>query len=64
VVWIDAGQVAPPDRQVDRVDAGGVHPDQDDVRADRWLREVVAQAQDALVAEPVVGDTPQRRPFT
>ena len=64
VVRIGAGQVALADRHVDRVDPGGVHADQHRVRADRGLGQVVAELQDVLAAEPVVGDAPHRRPFT
>ena len=61
---IRAGEVALADADVDRVHPGGVHPHQDGVGADRRLGQVVAELQDRLVAEPVVGDAPHRRPFT
>jgi hypothetical protein len=64
VVRVRADQVALADRQVDGVDPGRVRADQDDVGADRWLRQVVADLQDRLVTEPVVCDAPHRRPFT
>ena len=64
VVREGAGQVAAADAEVDRVDAGGVRADQDDVRPDRRLGVVVDDPQDRLVAEPVVDGGSHRRPFT
>ena len=64
VVRIGAGEVALPDRQVDGVHPGGMGPDQDDVGPYGRLGKVVADLQDRLVAEPVVGGALHRRPFT
>jgi hypothetical protein len=63
VVGVRAGEVALADRHVDRIDPGRVHPHQHCVGADRGLGQVVAELEDVLAAEAVVGDASHRRPF-
>jgi hypothetical protein len=64
VVREGAGEVPLADADVDRVDPGRAAAHEHRVRPDGRLGQVVAQLQDRLVAEPVVGDAPHLRPFT